>query len=254
MKTEIKILDHGYVRLITYTPHDMVGLGEAIRAGDLDRARLLIEGHDLSEVNAARASYGKQKDTLDEKDTRLIAFLAESHPQHTSPFRHNHLTLEINAPLPVARQWWRHAIGVGTTEDGTPWSELSRRYVRGGIQYHRPETWRSKPENSKQGSGADLSPEDQIRADSAFTAVCDKAVGVYEFLVNDLNVAPEQARFVLPQGVYTSWRWSPSVQALTNFFIHRLKADTQYETRLFAQAVYELTKPIFPLAIEALAE
>lgn len=253
-KTEVKVLDHGYVRLITYTPYDMVSLEQAIESGDLELARILIGSHDLAEVNAARASYGASKNTLDAKDEKLITFLADAKPvPHTSPFRHNHLTLEVSCPLPVARQWWRHAIGAGTTEDGTPWSELSRRYVRGGIQYHVPATWRSKPENSKQGSGAPLNGDTADQASFAYQNACAFAVQQYEVLLS-LGVAPEQARMVLPQGVFTSFRWSPSVQSLTNFLVHREAPDAQWEIREYAKAVREVCQRVFPLGIDALTK
>lgn len=120
-----QVLDKGYVRLVTYTPWNMVGLAEAIHKGDLEEARRLLEGHDLSAINAARASFAKEKDALSEGDMKLLRFLAEAEPvAHSSPFRHNHVTLEVYAPLFVCRQWWRHAVGAATLEEGTPWSEL----------------------------------------------------------------------------------------------------------------------------------
>jgi thymidylate synthase (FAD) len=252
MLKELKVLDKGYVRLITFDPHNMVDLVEAIEAGDMGLAQKLITNHDLAEVNAARASFGKSKTELDEKDVGLVNFLADAKPvPHTSPFRHNHVTLEVYAPLPVARQWWRHVVGAPTTEEGTPWSELSRRYVRGGVEYHIPEQFRKAPENSKQGSGGPIDDRTNDFARSLLTDVCDAAVSGYEQMLN-LGIAAEQARLVLPQGVYTSWRWSPSVQALASFLEHRLAPDAQWEIRQYANAVLELTKPIFPLALEAL--
>lgn len=254
--TEVRVLDHGYVRLVTWTPPDMVAITSLfqrsdVTAQDVINARDLVDNNDLVEVNAARASYGTKKHTLDEKDKGLVKFLADAEPvPHSSPFRHAHVTLEINAPLPIARQWWRHAIGGGTTEDGTPWSELSRRYVRGGIQYHQPAVWRSKPANSKQGSGAPISEELQKVASDAFQLGCDRQVALYEMLLN-MDIAPEQARFVLPQGVYTSWQWSPSVQTLVGLLQHRLAPDAQWEIREFAKAVDRIVRPLYPLAFES---
>jgi thymidylate synthase (FAD) len=230
MTKEIRVLDHGYVRLVTYTPWNMVELEQAILDGDLERARELLTEHDLSAVNAARASFAKESDKLTNKDTNLIDFLADAEPvPHTSPFRHNHVTLEINCPLIVARQWWRHAVGASTTEDGTPWSELSRRYVRGGIQVHVPYAFRSKPSNAKQGSGPPLDDTTQKNAEYEYVNACDTAIAAYDSLIS-LGVAPEQARMVLPQGVYTSFRWSPSVQALTNFWF--IASHQMHNTKL----------------------
>lgn len=81
----IDVLDKGYVRLVDSN---------------------LIKDHmgtDLSAANAARASFMKESKELSEADFRIINFLAKE--GHTSPFRHAVITLEIKAPLMVARQW-----------------------------------------------------------------------------------------------------------------------------------------------------
>ena len=253
MLSHIKVHDHGYVRLVTYTPWNMVAVQEALDTLDLPRARVAAVDHDLAAVNAARASFAKEQEELTDKDLRLIEFLANATPvPHSSPFRHNHVTLEIQCPIIVARQWWRHVIGASTTEEGTPWSELSRRYVRGGIEYHIPETFRAKPDHAKQGSGGDLSATDDFTARQRFRTACEVAVETYEFLVNDLGVAPEQARMCLPQGVYTSFRWTPSIHALANFLIQRKDPHAQKEIRDYAEAVYSLVLPIFPHSLKAL--
>jgi thymidylate synthase (FAD) len=248
-RTKIDVLDHGYVRLVTWTPPDMVAITEYIRNREATGGADLLENNDLLAVNAARASFGASKSVLDDKDAKLIKFLTGSTPQHSSPFRHSHVSLEISAPLPIARQWWRHVIGAGTTEEGTPHSELSRRYVRGGIQYHIPAVWRSKPENSKQGSGAPVDEHLQEAAGNVFSEACHNALRAYDFLIEQ-GIAPEQARFVLPQGVYTSWIWTPSIQALANFLVHRLAPDAQHEIREYTKAVDTLVRPLFPLAFE----
>lgn len=258
---QIPLFDHGYVRLVTYTPWNMVGLVNAINEGDLSRAKALLTEHDLAEVNAARASFAKEKDALSAGDIGLVKYLADAEPvPHSSPFRHNHLTLEVYAPLFVCRQWWRHAIGAGTTEDGTPWSELSRRYVRGKIDYYlpQPEEWRVTAENIKQGSAGLLVHREggQAYAEWATDSTRDKLddlVEHYQRLV-DAGVAPEQARIFLPQNVYTSFRWSPSVQALGNFLVQRMDGHAQKEIQDYADAVRALTAPIFPLAISALVQ
>jgi thymidylate synthase (FAD) len=251
---EIRVHDHGYVRLVTYMPANMVAIEEAITAGDLDGARAFLGQHDLAAVNAARASFATEKAALDDRDRGLIRFLADAAPvPHSSPFRHNHVTLEVNCPLIVARQWWRHVIGGSTTEEGTPWSELSRRYVRGGIQYHVPERFRVKPANAKQGSGGPAPDVVNAMAQGQFRFACETAVEIYEYLLNDLSIAPEQARMVLPQGVYTSFRWSPSVQTLANFLVQREDSHAQEEIRDYAAAVRDLVARIFPLGIAAMA-
>lgn len=248
----INVLDRGYVRLITWTPANMVDIQDHLLHERRALSDLSLDA-DLTAVNAARASFGAEVQSLSEKDIKLLHFLADAEPvAHSSPFRHAHVSLEICAPLPIARQWWRHAIGAGTTEEGTPWSELSRRYVRGDITYHIPSEWRTKPDNAKQGSGAPIT--DPVLAGELtnnFANACDLCLDVYDAMISR-GVAPEQARMVLPQGVFTTWRWTPSIHALANFLVHRLAKDAQWEIRQYAEAVVSLVAPIFPHAIDAL--
>jgi thymidylate synthase (FAD) len=252
IKSRVDVLDAGYVILKSYTPWNMVDLHNAIVSRDLNRADFLLTEHDLSAVNAARASFNKEKEFLTEADYRLLKFLADAKPTpHSSPFRHSHVTLEVNAPLAVCRQWWRHAIGAATTEEGTPWSELSRRYVRGDIECHIPDSFRAAPDNMKQGSGGPLGSPLTDKARSEFALAVNQALASYEELIS-LGVAPEQARMVLPQSVYTTFRWSPSIQALAQFLVQRLDDHAQYEIRVYALAVLELVRPIFPHSLDAL--
>ena len=99
-------------------------------------------GTDLSVVNAARVSYAKNKNKLDEKDEKLIAFLAKHN--HWSPFAHTSLQFRIKAPIFVARQLVKHQVGLS-------WNEVSRRYVDFPPEIYKPDEWRGRPVNSKQG-------------------------------------------------------------------------------------------------------
>ena len=63
-------------------------------------------GHDLTIVNAARASTGKESTTFEEKDKKLLDFLIRS--GHTSTLEHNLLTVRCKVPLFVSKQHMRH--------------------------------------------------------------------------------------------------------------------------------------------------
>ena len=97
-------------------------------------------GTDLSVVNAARVSYSKTKDVFDDKDEKLIKYLAEH--EHWSPFAHASLQFRIKAPVFVARQLVKHQVGL-------VWNEVSRRYVDDEPEFYSPEVWRGRPKNSK---------------------------------------------------------------------------------------------------------
>lgn len=76
---------------------------------------------------------------------------------------------------------------------------------------------------------------------------------LYEELI-ERGVAPEQARFVLPQGVMTEWVWSGSLMAWARFYNQRTDAHAQKEIQELAQKAGEIIKPLFPVAWEALTK
>ena len=216
------VLDHGYVKLVN------------------------IFGTELDIVNAARLSYDRSSSFLDEKDVRLINFLIREN--HTSPFRHVHLSLEFNAPIMVARQHWRHIVGASTLEDGTPFSELSRRYVRGAQDFYIPDafSWRSAPENSKQGSGDAVKAEIGAKYLQRLRASVERGIRDYEEAIND-GIAPEQARLLIPAyALYTKYMWTPSLHAALNFIEMRSANDSQYEIRQYSLAVESIIEEHFP--------
>jgi thymidylate synthase (FAD) len=224
----INVLDKGYVRLVN------------------------VMGSDLTVVNSARVSYNKESKELTERDIRLIKFLARE--GHTSPFRHATIQFEIYAPLMVARQWWKYVVGSDHVMDA--WNESSRRYITEEPTFYIPKAdeWRSAPENSKQGSGDNLSPTDGI----VWTELLEKHVKQSEYLYEQAladGVCAEQARLFLPAyGMYVRWYWTASLQSVVHFLNQRLAHDAQREIQEYAKAVYELAKPHFPVSIGELVK
>lgn len=64
---------------------------------------------DLSVVNAARVSFARRKEQMDEADEGLIRFLMRD--RHGTPFEHNAFRFHVRAPIFVAREWFRHRVG-----------------------------------------------------------------------------------------------------------------------------------------------
>ncbi|GIO31708.1 MULTISPECIES: FAD-dependent thymidylate synthase [Paenibacillus] len=228
----IEVLDKGYVRLVNHM------------------------GSDLTVVNAARVSYAKESKELNDKDIRLIKFLARE--GHTSPFRHVIMQFEIYAPLMVARQWWKYVIGSahaeGTGDSLEAWNESSRRYITEEPTFYIPgeQQWRSKPENSKQGSGAALGNEAGQKLTKELIDYIELGVQKYEAALQD-GVCAEQARLFLPSyGMYVRWYWTASLQAVCHFLNQRLEHDAQKEIQDYAKAILELSKPLYPVSVEEL--
>lgn len=198
-------------------------------------------GSDLTAVNAARVSFAKKKEVFDEKDAKLVKYLA-SHG-HTSPFFHIMLQFRITAPIFVARQWYRHTVGFARNEE-------SRRYIRNEPSVFHPTNWRSKPEGSiKQGSGEVHS--DQRLWNFDYECVVDHATAIYNKMI-EKGVAPEQARMVLPQGTETSWVETASLYAYARLCNERMQPDAQKETRDLAVQVDQVCKDVAPVSWEAL--
>ena len=202
-------------------------------------------GSDLMVVNSARVSFGKRSEMEDdpwgppklkEDDARLIRYLAKHN--HISPFNHTWVTFQCRAPMFVARQLQKH--------EYMPWNEISRRYTTENIEFYTPEVWRGKSADKKQGSDGVVDVGDWGDANWA-------CLTAYNDLL-DMGVAPEQARMVLPQSMYTEWFWSGTVGAIAKMCNLRCKPDTQAETRIVADQISEKMKELFPVSWGALTD
>ena len=191
-------------------------------------------GTDLSVVNAARVSYSKTKDTFEVKDEKLIKYLAEH--EHWSPFAHASLQFRIKAPIFVARQLVKHQVGL-------VWNEVSRRYVDFPPEIYKPDAWRGRPINSKQGSDGTVDLGKTIEHNLETTM--ESCLILYNTMIQK-GVAPEQARMVLPQSMMTEWYWSGTLYAFARVCNLRCKPDTQKETQDVANVIDKLADEAFP--------
>jgi thymidylate synthase (FAD) len=191
-------------------------------------------GNDLTVVNAARVSYSKTKDTFEVKDEKLIKFLAEH--EHWSPFAHASMQFRIKAPVFVARQLVKHQVGL-------VWNEVSRRYVDFPPEIYKPDAWRGRPINSKQGSAGEVKLDPTLQ--HVYETAMEQCLILYNSFI-DKGIAPEQARMVLPQSMMTEWYWSGTVYAFARVCNLRCKPDTQKETQDVANKIHELADEAFP--------
>ena len=223
---KISVLDKGYVRLRD------------------------VMGDDRTIANAARVSFDKRTEKLNERDERLIRFLARE--GHESPFRHASLQFEVYAPLMIARQWWKYVVGSDHTMDA--WNESSRRYITENEEFYVPQAdeWRSYPDNVKQGSGEPISGALGDLYTGALMLQIEKGERLYNEALKD-GIAPEQARLFLPAyGMYVRWYWTASLQSVAHLIRQRTASDAQYEFRQYAEAVKDLAFEHFPISLDAL--
>lgn len=200
-------------------------------------------GNDLRVANAARVSFGKWKEEINESDANLIRYLAAN--EHSSPFRHTAITLRCSAPIFLARQLGKHQVGMS-------WNEVSRRYVKDDFKFFEFDFIRMAPEGSiKQGSAGIHPASDIIKTQIA--CVEEKCLETYNYMVNN-GVAPEQARAVLPQSMMTEWVWTGSLVSFFHLVRLRKDAHAQVEAQHFAMMVENICKELFPISWKELME
>ncbi len=206
-------------------------------------------GSDLTIVNAARVSFGKEKEALDEKDLKLIKYLAKH--RHTSTFEHNVATFRFVVPLFVRSQHHRHRT----------WSynEISRRYTDENLRFYEPKSFRTQHKSNRQASNSDdlsdpiVDPERINGGNSASYLVRDhnkKSVKLYNNLMAS-GVCREQARGVLPQNMYTEYYGTCNLNNLIKFIDLRIHEGAQVEIQRVAEAVLELATELWPVAVES---
>ena len=196
-----------------------------------------VMGTDLSVVNAARVSFAKVSNELSDKDEKLIKYLAKHN--HWSPFGHASLQFRIKAPIFVARQLVKHQVGL-------VWNEVSRRYVDDEPEFYIPSEWRLKADDKKQGSS-----DETIEYNLGSTLEFIKTT--YQNMLKS-NIAPEMARMILPQNLYTEWYWSGSLMAFARVCNLRCKSDTQLETQHIADCIDWVLHQKFPVSWGALRD
>ena len=236
-------------------------------------------GDDLIVVNAARVSFDKHSHwelradpavdpregpageiaVLSDRDSKLVNYLAKA--GHTSCFEHMGATLKLKVPIFIARQIQRHRT--------FSYNEISRRYVDNAPEFYMPDVWRAKADNVKQGSSdeaittltrtiKDKHSEKKITfTDLDIHTVTGNAVRNAVKLYNDLlenKVAPEQARMILPQNMYTEFYMTGNLRAWEHFLKLRLDGHAQKEVQDVAKMVYKILQPLFPVSMKALME
>lgn len=191
---------------------------------------------DLAVVQAARVSYDKGLGETD-RDKRLIRYLMDN--EHTSPFEMVEYIFEVQCPLPIAAQWMRHRTG--------SYNQVSRRYTEEGIQFYAPEQLRWQDDKNKQASTygtANIFMED-------WHEVYSLALAKYHKFL-DAGISREQARFILPQGLYTKFLFKVDLHNLLQFIRKRASKESQWEMQMFAACIYEeFVKPTVSWTAEA---
>jgi len=234
---EIKVLDHGYVRLIDSM------------------------GNDASIANAARVSYDKGTTKVSD-DRALIRYLIRN--QHTSPIEMVEFIFELKMPLFIIQQQLRHRTA--------SINQASLRYSEATDEFYIPDLDRLQPQSksNNQGSEGVLSEAEAEFAQSIMRDISAEALDSYKLLLNEYSVSKttsdvyytgsvedrqgvsrELSRIVLPANLYSKLVWKMDLKNLLHFINLRIDSHAQWEIQQYAQAIYDLIKPIVPIAVEA---
>ena len=198
-------------------------------------------GTEATITNAARVSFGKMKETFDEKDEKLLKYLIEN--KHLTPLEHVKFTFSVHCPLFVARQWHRHRM--------ENLSEISRRYTEVDMEFYIPENFRVQSENNKQASIEGSVIEKNNEAFEEYKRIVNDCYASYEKLLK-IGVCKEQARGILPQTMFTTFWATIDLRSLMNFLVLRDDDHAQKEIREYAKAMKELIRPYVPHVVEYL--
>jgi thymidylate synthase (FAD) len=214
----IRVLDHGFVRLDD------------------------VMASDLSVVNAARVSFARRKEEMDDSDAGLIRFLMRD--RHGTPFEHNAFRFHIRCPIFIAREWMRHRVG--------SFNEFSMRYAKATDDFYVPESEDVRSQVGKPGAYTfdPVEPELAEHTRDALREVYEHAYATYERLV-EAGVAREVARSVLPVGAYTEFYWTVNARSLMNFVSLRASETAQREIRRYAEAVERFLEQHMPITYAA---
>jgi thymidylate synthase (FAD) len=202
-----------------------------------------VFGNDLMVVNAARVSFAKESKEFTEQDGKLVKYLAKHH--HVTPFFHPQIQFRIKMPIFVAREWYRHQIGFSR-------NEVSRRYVDSPPECYVPQANDIRERDPKAKQGSKETPV--VNAEYTYEVMNDAtaaAMYTYHKLLEN-NVAPEIARMVLPQSMYTEFIETGSLAAYARLCSLRLDPTAQKEIRDYAETVDKLLRGTFPVCWPAL--
>ncbi|WP_375319442.1 FAD-dependent thymidylate synthase [Candidatus Tisiphia endosymbiont of Oplodontha viridula] len=229
----IKVLDHGFIRVIDYM------------------------GDDGSIVQAARVSYGKGTKQLSQ-DKGLINYLMRH--KHTTPFEMCDIKFHIKLPIFVARQWIRHRTASV--------NEYSARYSILGNEFYLPEKQNlaAQSTTNKQGRSDEEIPEEI--ADKVLVLLEKDAKICYQHYTEMMNqdehgniidedtigITRELARMNLTLNYYTEWYWKINLHNLLNFLLLRADSHAQYEIRVYAEKMLEIVKDWVPFTYDAFKE
>jgi len=198
-----------------------------------------VMGDDEEVENSARISYGEG--TRKVNQTRnLIRYLMRH--KHTSPFEMCEVKFHLKLPIFIMRQLVRHRTA--------NLNEYSGRYSVMSNEFYLPEGDYLAKQSTTNSQGRGEVLEQQGLLQFEFNRIYDGASMAYQVLLEH-DLSREVARALLPVANYTECIWKIDLHNFFHFVKLRSDSHAQREIRDYANAMYELVKPNFPLCCEA---
>lgn len=218
----ISVLDHGYIELIEFW------------------------GTDERIIEAARMSTGKGFVSW-EKDEKLLNYLWKN--KHTTPFEMSGMTIEVQAPIFVFREWHRHRT--------QSYNEMSARYTPLPDVNYLPSIERllitSSTNKQAQSTGNILSSSSAQTFQDMIRQLYIELEDAYQMALTN-GVPKELARIILPVGRYSKMRASANLWNWLRFLKLRLDSHAQFEIREYAKTVSDILWEQFPKTMKLFKE
>lgn len=251
-----QVLDHGYIEFVEHWGSDERVIEAARMSTDKGfqgwGPKYVCDKCGLEGVNGLETCihdvccFGKVKEVPG--DEKLLAYLYNNVPKHTSPFEMGGAIFEVQAPIMVFREWYRHRT--------QSFSEMSGRYTPLPDVNYIPSIERlmigSDGKNKQSGTikGAEVLTGDN--ADwfrDSLRDMWDRQEDLYQDALK-MGVPKELARVHIGVGRYSRMRASANLLNWIKFLILRMDSKAQWEIRQYANEVAVTLRELFPRTMD----
>lgn len=252
-----KTSDWEYGECLAWGASECIDFEKKLKKGDERLINFLARGKTSKDWDALvdEAWHSQSPDELEQylEDVRRI-------PQHFTPFTHTAITIRERVPIFVARQRFKHTVGF-------TYNEVSRRYVDDAPTFYIPDAWRGRSADKKQGSSDEIvnflfpgekllnippvDDDGSISVTQAYEEFLNHAEELYNLMLEG-GVAPEQARMILPQSMYTEYFVTGNLSSWARLYNQRMGKDAQSEITDLAKLIGPIIERLFPVSWKAL--
>ncbi len=245
----IKVLDHGYIKLIETYGSDERIIESARMSTDKgflgwggERCRECWDILRDEPTNNSNCKACKGTGTVGKGDEKLLRYLYTN--KHMTPFEFAGATIEVMAPIFVFREWHRHRT--------QSYNEMSSRYTPLPDLNYMPTISRlmvnANGSNKQAGTIKDANALTVEVAEFFRLSIAKSYVEAQDIYERALaaGIPKELARIHLPVGRYSRMRAHTDLRSWMGFLTLRNAPGAQYEIRVYAEALFNILTEQFP--------